>query len=158
MTPFYPLPCHIRIPEIGGMLSSPLIEVSECNLALKSFLQQIIITLASLSRKKAFLHRQPAADYNPHDTRRIYAEPSRQKSLPPVPRPLPVRNREIPVIPGPAPSVPSPDDHRSLTSEGKAQFLLSDSALNCYLPEGIYSAPKNVSNVLDFLIVLHVSH
>jgi len=140
VTPFYLLPCHIRIPEIGGTISSPLIEVSEYHLALKSFLQQIIITLASSSRKKAFLQRRLPADYNPHDTRQIYTDeprPSRQQSLPPVPRPLPVRNRELPVIPGPVPSVPSPD-HRSLTSEGEAQFLLSDSALNCYLPEGIY--------------------
>ncbi len=61
-----------------------------------------------------------------------------QKSLPPVPRPLPVCNRDISVIPEPIPSVQSPDDHWSLTSEDEAQFLLSEPAQNCYFPEGIY--------------------
>ncbi len=110
---------------------------------MKSFLQQTIITLASSSRKKPFIQRRIPSDYpdNTHHTSGPYLEeprPIQQKSLPLVPRPLPVHNREIPVIPGPVPSIPSPDDHQSLTSEGKAQFLLSESAQNCYFPEGIY--------------------
>ncbi len=125
------------------LLSSPQIEVSECELVLKSFAQQTITTLASLSKKKLFIQWRVPSGYH-DDNRNISGPyfdkpwPTQQKSLPPVPRPLPVCNREIPVIPGPIPSVPSPDDHQSITSEDKAQFLLSEPAQNCYFPEGIY--------------------